>query len=221
VGLAGQVGSGASALLELMAGAHPPSGGQLRLGGESHVVTSPRAAKQLGIAYCSGDRKRDGLFGIRPVSQNLSATALGRVSVAGFVSPGREQRLTTTLAEFFQLERRRLGSRTAALSGGNQQKVALGKWLGIEPRVLLVDEPTRGVDVGARAEIYGHLRRLADDGLAIVFASSDTQEVLGLSDTIISFYRGREIARYDATAIDELRLVRDITHPDLAGSHDA
>jgi ABC-type sugar transport system ATPase subunit len=117
-------------------------------------------------------------------------------------------------------DRGRLGSHASTLSGGNQQKVALGKWLGIEPRLLLVDEPTRGVDVGARAEIYGHLRRLADDGLAIVFASSDTQEALGLADTIISFYRGREIARYDADEIDEATLVRDITHPDLVHADD-
>ena len=216
VGLAGQVGSGASALLQLMAGAHSTTAGRVHIDGAAHVIASPRAAKRLGIAYCSGDRKVDGLFGIRSVSENLSAPALDRVSVAGFLSPLRERRLTGSLAEFFQLDRRRMGSRAAALSGGNQQKVALGKWLGIDPRVLLVDEPTRGVDVGARAEIYGHLRRLADDGLAIIFASSDTQEVLGLADTIISFYRGREIARYDADGIDDVTLVRDITHPDLA-----
>ena len=107
-------------------------------------------------------------------------------------------------------------ARPSTLSGGNQQKVALGKWLAIEPRVLLVDEPTRGVDVGARAEIYGHLRRLADDGLAIIFASSDIAEVLGLADTVVTFYRGREVARYRADAIDERSLVRDITHPDVA-----
>jgi ABC-type sugar transport system ATPase subunit len=84
--------------------------------------------------------------------------------------------------------------------------------------VLLVDEPTRGVDVGARAEIYGHLRRLADGGQAIIFASSDIAEVLGLADTIVTFYRGREIARYAADAADELALVRDITHPAVATS---
>lgn len=220
VGLAGQVGSGASALLQLMAGRHPSTSGEIVLDGEPRTVASPRAAKGMGIAYCSGDRKLDGLFGIRSVTENLSAPALERVSVAGFLSPLRERDLAASLADFFQLDRRRLGSRTATLSGGNQQKVALGKWLGIEPRLLLVDEPTRGVDVGARAEIYGHLRRLADDGLAIIFASSDTQEILGLADTVISFYRGREVARYAAETLNDVTLVRDITHPDLPGSND-
>ena len=218
VGLAGQVGSGASVLLQLMAGARAASAGEIALDGQARRISSPRMAKAAGVAYCSGDRKLDGLFGIRSVSENLSAPALDRVSLAGFLSPRRERGLAGTLADFFQLDRRRLSSRAFALSGGNQQKVALGKWLGIEPRVLLVDEPTRGVDVGARAEIYGHLRRLADEGLAIVFASSDTQEVLGLADTVISFYRGLEVARYDHASIDDVRLVRDITHPDLQAS---
>ncbi len=172
-----------------------------------------RSAKSLGVAYCSGDRKVDGLFGIRSVTENLSSPALPRVSVAGFLSPFRERRLARSLADFFQVDRRRLGSPASTLSGGNQQKVALGKWLGIEPRILLVDEPTRGVDVGARAEIYGHIRRLADQGMAVVFASSDIAEVLGLADTIITFYRGREVGRYAVSATDEVSLVRDITHP--------
>jgi len=213
VGLAGQVGSGASALLQLLAGARVAVGGEIEIDGQVRRVDSPRAAKALGIAYCSGDRKHDGLFGIRSVSENLTSPALPKVSIAGFLSPLRERGLAGSLADYFRVDRRRLASRAATLSGGNQQKVALGKWLGIEPRLLLVDEPTRGVDVGARAEIYGHLRRLADEGLAIVFASSDSQEVLGLADSIITFYRGTEVSRYEAGAIDEVTLTRDITHP--------
>ena len=190
-----------------------PVGGEIEIDGQVRRVDSPRAAKALGIAYCSGDRKHDGLFGIRSVTENLTSPALPKVSIAGFLSPLRERGLAGSLADYFRIDRRRLASRAATLSGGNQQKVALGKWLGIEPRLLLVDEPTRGVDVGARAEIYGHLRRLADEGLAIVFASSDSQEVLGLADSIITFYRGTEVSRYEASAIDEVTLTRDITHP--------
>jgi ABC-type sugar transport system ATPase subunit len=213
VGLAGQVGSGAASLLALVGGAHPLLSGEIVVEGSVERVASPASAKALGIAYCSGDRKHDGLFGIRSVSENLTSPALRRVSVAGFLSPVRERRIAGTAADFFQVNRRRLGSAATTLSGGNQQKVALGKWLSIEPRALLVDEPTRGVDVGARAEIYGHLRRLADAGQAIIFASSDISEVLGLADTIVTFYRGREVARYAAAAVDERTLVRDITHP--------
>jgi ABC-type sugar transport system ATPase subunit len=126
--------------------------------------------------------------------------------------------MAAAAADFFRVDRRRLGSTATTLSGGNQQKVALGKWLAIEPRVLLVDEPTRGVDVGARAEIYGHLRRLANGGQAIIFASSDIAEVMGLADTVVTFYRGREVARYSADDADERSLVRDITHPDVASA---
>ncbi|MEO8669475.1 MAG: sugar ABC transporter ATP-binding protein, partial [Bauldia sp.] len=99
------------------------------------------------------------------------------------------------------------------LSGGNQQKVALGKWLGIEPKILLVEEPTRGVDVGARAEIYRHLRTLADQGLAILFVSSDNQEVLGLADTVATFFRGRLVRIAPAVDIKPEALLRDVTHP--------
>jgi ABC-type sugar transport system ATPase subunit len=216
VGLAGQVGSGASSFLALLGGAHPMLAGEVELEGSIARIGSQAAAKALRIAYCSGDRKRDGLFGIRSVSENLTSPALRRVSVAGFLSPRRERALAASMADFFAVSRRRLGSPASTLSGGNQQKVALGKWLGIEPLVLLVDEPTRGVDVGARAEIYGHLRRIADDGLAIVFASSDIAEVRGLADTIVTFYRGREVARYAAGLVDEVTLVHDITHPEGA-----
>jgi ABC-type sugar transport system ATPase subunit len=213
LGLAGQVGSGASQLLQLLAGARSATSGLILLDGRPRRIDSPRMAKASGIAYCSGDRKLDGLFGVRSVTENLTSPSLRRVSVAGFISRRLERSLARSLSEFFMVDRRRLGSRASTLSGGNQQKVALGKWLGIEPRLLLIDEPTRGVDVGARAEIYGHLRRLADQDMAIVFASSDTQEVLGLADTVITFYRGTEVSRYPAATIDELTLTRDITHP--------
>ena len=115
------------------------------------------------------------------------------------------------------IDPRRLGHRAATLSGGNQQKVALGKWLGTEPRVLLVEEPTRGVDVGARAEIYSHLRRLAEQGLAVVFASSDLPEVLGLADTVVTFYRGKLIRTASAESLTAADVLRDVTH-DLRGA---
>ena len=116
----------------------------------------------------------------------------------------------------FQIDTRRLPHRAATLSGGNQQKVALGKWLGAQPRVVLVEEPTRGVDVGARAEIYAHLRRLANEGLAVVFASSDLPEVLGLADTVASFYRGRLVRVAPAQEWTAARLLSDVMHAPAA-----
>ena len=212
LGLGGQVGSGAERLLRAVAGAQPIAEGRAVVDGREISSSSRRQAIDAGIAYCSDDRKRDGLFAGMTVTQNFTSVALGRVTKAGLVVRPRENRLARELAGFFQVDPRRLGHRTATLSGGNQQKVALGKWLGIEPRVLLVEEPTRGVDVGARAEIYLHLRRLADQGLAIVFASSDLPEVLGLADTVATFYRGRLIRVAPASELTTAALLRDVTH---------
>jgi ribose transport system ATP-binding protein len=212
LGLGGQVGSGAGPLLRAVAGGQPTTAGTVHVAGSVLRSHSRRRAIRAGIAYCSDDRKRDGLFPVRTVTENLSSPALHRVTPGGIVSRRRENVLARELAGFFQIDPRRLGHQASTLSGGNQQKVALGKWLGVEPRVLLVEEPTRGVDVGARAEIYAHLRRLAAEGLAVVFASSDLPEILGLSDTIATFYRGRLVRIALATEWTHAHVLRDVMH---------
>jgi ribose transport system ATP-binding protein/rhamnose transport system ATP-binding protein len=212
VGLGGQLGSGAGRLLRAVAGADAMSGGSVRVHDDLLRGHALRRAIRAGIVYCSDDRKRDGIFPARSVTENLSSAALWRVTPRGVVSRRRENALARDLAGFFQIDTRRLGHRAATLSGGNQQKVALGKWLGAQPRVVLVEEPTRGVDVGARAEIYRHLRRLANDGLAVVFASSDLPEVLGLADTVASFYRGRLVRVAPAQEWTAARLLADVMH---------
>jgi ribose transport system ATP-binding protein len=212
VGLGGQLGSGAGRLLRAVAGVDAMSAGTVRVGDGVLRGHSLRRAIRAGIVYCSDDRKRDGIFPARSVTENLSSTALWRVTPRGIVSRRREGALARDLAGFFQIDSRRLGHRAATLSGGNQQKVALGKWLGAQPRVVLVEEPTRGVDVGARAEIYRHLRRLANEGLAVVFASSDLPEVLGLADTVASFYRGRLVRVAPAAEWTAARLLAQVMH---------
>ena len=216
LGLAGQLGSGANAVVRAIAGVVPRDGGTIELRGAPLRPGSVRDAIAVGIAYCSDDRKRDGIFGVRNLHENLTATALRRITVAGLLSRAREVEISTSLAGFFEVALERLGSHAGKLSGGNQQKVALGKWLAIEPSILLVEEPTRGVDVGARAEIYRHLRALADQGLAIVFVSSDNQEVLGLADTVATFFRGRMVRIAGAATLRPEELFRDVTHPEGA-----
>jgi ribose transport system ATP-binding protein len=213
LGLAGQLGSGAEFLLRALAGRQPFTSGAVELGGTRLGAHSVRQAIQAGIAYCSGDRKRDGLFAIRSVSENLSAPAVKRVTHGGWIIRRREAELVRSLAGFFQVDPTRLPHTAKTLSGGNQQKIALGKWMSIEPRILLVEEPTMGVDVGARAEIYAHLRRLADDGLGVIFTSSDLPEVMGLSDTIATFFRGRLLRKGAAGTMTEEEVLRDVTHP--------
>jgi ribose transport system ATP-binding protein len=216
VGLGGQLGSGAGRLLRAVAGVDAMSAGSVRVHDELLRGHALRRAIRAGIVYCSDDRKRDGIFAARSVTENLSSAALWRVTPRGVVSRRRENALARDLAGFFQIDTRRLGHRAATLSGGNQQKVALGKWLGAQPRVVLVEEPTRGVDVGARAEIYRHLRRLANEGLAVVFASSDLPEVLGLADTVASFYRGRLVRVAPAQEWTAGRLLADVMHAPAA-----
>ena len=124
-----------------------------------------------------------------------------------------EQLLAKANAAKFTIDVARLSSEAGVLSGGNQQKVALGKWMAINPRVILVNEPTRGVDVGARAEIYQKLRELADEGSAIVFASTDLQEIVGLSDRVVTFYRGMQISEIELADMSPALVLEQITHP--------
>jgi ABC-type sugar transport system ATPase subunit len=212
IGLTGQLGSGASATVQALAGRLPLNGGKVAVGTRPLVLRSHHAVIRKGIVYCSADRKRDGTFLGKPVRENLSSPWLSSVSPGGWISGRRERRRASEIGESFAIDVTRLESAVGNLSGGNQQKVALGKWLGMTPSVMLVEEPTRGVDIGARAEIYQRLRNLCRDGMAIVVSSSDTAEVLGLCDTIATFYRGRmsAIRAYDDWT--EEALAREIMH---------
>lgn len=215
VGIAGQIGSGSEGLLRAISGSDVVESGSIRVDGKTLPMAHTLAtAMKHGIGYCSSDRKLDGIFAELAVSTNLVSPSMPRVSPRGLVSRRRIHDMTADISGKMSIDPKRAEYKVGALSGGNQQKVALGKWLGIAPRVLLVSEPTRGVDVGARAEIYGHLRRLADQGMAIVFSSSDIDEVQGLADTVISMYRGRQVRTVNPTAVTSQELVKDITHPD-------
>jgi ABC-type sugar transport system ATPase subunit len=145
--------------------------------------------------------------------ENLTSPALKTVSRHGWNFGRREKRKATEIATRFTIDASRLKTEAGLLSGGNQQKVALGKWLSISPRIILVNEPTRGVDVGAKAEIYRKLRDLADSGAAVVFASTDMQEMTYLPDRVITFYRGMQIGDIDLPAITAARILKEITDP--------
>ena len=213
LGLAGQLGSGSGYALAAMAGALKARGGAIEFGGHCFLPRSPKEAIRRGIAYCSDDRKLDGLFLGRPINENLSSPALSRISSVGILQKDAENSLARSNAEKFTVDLARLRAEAGLLSGGNQQKVALGKWLAIEPKIILVNEPTRGVDVGARAEIYAKLRELADEGAAIIFASTDIQEIAGLSDRVITFYRGMQIDEIVGDRLKAAEILAKITHP--------
>ncbi len=213
LGLAGQLGSGTSEILGAMAGSTKSRGGKLHYQGEEFLPSRPKDAIRRGIAYCSEDRKHDGLFLGRPIMENMSAPALETISKRGILSGAKEKSSTTENAVKFTVDPKRLPQEAGVLSGGNQQKVALGKWLSISPKIILVNEPTRGVDVGARAEIYQILRELADQGAAIVVASTDIQEITNLPDRIVSFYRGVQIGELALGEMTSANILENITDP--------
>jgi ribose transport system ATP-binding protein len=218
VGLTGQLGSGASTALQALAGRAGRATGRVTLHGEQLPLGSHGGMLRRGIAYSSADRKRDGIFFGRAILENLSSPWLRSVASGGWISARRERERTHDVASRFAIDVRRLSSAVGTLSGGNQQKVAVGKWLGTTPVVLLLDEPTRGVDVGARAEIYQRLRDLCNSGMAIVVASSDTAEVRGLCDTIGTFYRGRLTAVRPHNDWTEEDLTREVMHTTQAAA---
>ena len=213
LGLAGQLGSGTSEILGAMAGSTRSRGGKLYYDGEEFLPARPRDAIRRCIAYCSEDRKRDGLFLGRPIMENLSAPSLETISINGLLNGVKERASTTENAIKFTVDPTRLPQEAGVLSGGNQQKVALGKWLSVSPRVILVNEPTRGVDVGARAEIYQILRDLADQGAAIVVASTDIQEITNLPDRVLSFYRGVQVGELQLDEMSSASILEQITDP--------
>jgi ABC-type sugar transport system ATPase subunit len=213
LGLAGQLGSGAGDILAAIAGAARTRSGALRLGGKRFLPHQPRDAIARKIGYCSPDRKRDGLFLGRPIMENLTSPALETVSSYGWNFGRGEARRARELASDFTLDASRIGQEAGVLSGGNQQKVALGKWLAISPEIILVNEPTRGVDVGARAEIYLKLRTLSESGASIILASTDLQEITYLPDRVITFYRGMRVNEWEGDEVAIERILKDITDP--------
>lgn len=190
VGLAGLVGSGRTQFAELLFGLTPADAGQILLNGSEVHIDSPRRAIDLGIGHVPEDRRQHGLIMSMPVAANTTLADLKSISRRGFLDFDAEN---STAARSVQL----LGVRTASihasvdtLSGGNQQKVAVGRWLATKPSVLILDEPTQGVDVGAKSEIHALLCDLAEQGLAILMISSELPEILGMSDRIAVMHAG-------------------------------
>ena len=198
LGLAGLQGSGNSDLLLALFGAHGRrASGTVLVDGKPASTRSIRSAMRAGIALLTSDRKETGLILPMSVTANLTLADLPTLSPAGWRRPGRERAVAQGHASAMNLRAASLEAEVSTLSGGNQQKVALAKWLVREPRVLLLDEPTRGVDVGAKREIYGLINQLKRRGVAIVMISTELPELLGLSDRVAVMHRGRISAMMD------------------------
>ena len=197
VGLAGLVGSGRSELAQTLFGVTPAESGEIRLNGENVKIDSPESARAKGVAYVPEDRGAQGLVRGMSVLHNFSLAALGALSRAGFIDRAGERRMAEAGVRRFSVKTSSVDEIVARLSGGNQQKIVLGKWLANNPKLLILDEPTRGIDVGAKAEIHRLMSELAAGGVAILMISSELPEVLGMSDRVLVMREGRLVAEFD------------------------
>ena len=202
VGLAGLVGAGRTEVARVLFGLDRADAGEVLLAGKRVVFKSPSAALRAGIAYVPEDRHLDGLVGGFTISENVTLPIIPRLFPHLFIRGGRERALASGYAEKLRIRATGMDDLIEALSGGNQQKVVLAKWLATEPRVLILDEPTRGVDIGAKVEVHRIISDLAASGLGIVLISSELPEVLAMSDRIMVLHEGRisaEIPRAEAS----------------------
>jgi rhamnose transport system ATP-binding protein len=193
LGLAGLVGAGRTELAETIFGLTPSDSGEILLRGKPVRITSPAQAIECGIAYLPEDRRRHGVIPAMPVSANITLASLAHLSRFGSMDFRREREIAAGYARRFAIRTPAIFARVSTLSGGNQQKVALSRWLATKPSVLVLDEPTQGIDVGAKAEIHALMCDLAAQGAAILMISSELPEILGMSDRIAVMH-GRTIA---------------------------
>lgn len=191
VGLAGLVGSGRTEVLEAIAGMRRVYQGSIRVDGRELRCGSIRGAIAAGVAMVPEDRREQGLVTSMNVGENLTLASLEDVSRCGILSLGQERRLGQEQVELLRIKASSLRQKSSDLSGGNQQKIVFGKWMAMDPVVLLLDEPTRGVDIGAKQEIYSVMEQLAEQGAAILFVSSEIEEILGMSDRVYVMHEGR------------------------------
>jgi L-arabinose transport system ATP-binding protein len=210
VGIFGLVGAGRSELLKIIAGATPRHAGGIKVQGKSVSTRSPRSAIRAGITFVPEDRKKEGIVGIRSVMENLNLSGRRHFSPLGFlIHPGREREHAGAFVRRLAIRTPSLHQPIVHLSGGNQQKVILSRWLSEHPHVMLLDEPTRGIDIGAKSEIYSVIYDLARSGVGVVVVSSELPEVLGIADRILVMRQGALVAdllRATASADQVLRL---------------
>jgi ABC-type sugar transport system ATPase subunit len=208
VGLAGLVGSGRSEVARAIFGADRLDGGEIFIEGRRLRARGPRGAAAWGVVMVPESRKEQGLFMIRPIRENLVVSILSDVATLGVVRSRAERRRARDLAKQVDVRASSLEAPLRSLSGGNQQKVLFAKWLARRPRVLIADEPTRGVDVGAKSQIAELITKLAADGMGVLLISSEIEEVLGLSHRVLVMRSGRIVAEYDGEAATQDAVMR-------------
>ncbi len=211
VGLAGLVGAGRSELAETIFGIKPAAGGQIFIDGEEVAIHSPSNAVRRGVALLTEDRKRTGLALNLSLAQNITLADLAAIARKGWIDLGKEDRVARDFLDRLRIRALSITQKVSRLSGGNQQKVVLAKWLFRRARIFLFDEPTRGVDVGAKAEIYRLMRELTDSGAAILMISSELPEILGMTDRLLVMRDGRLVKELITSETTQEEILRSAT----------
>jgi len=194
VGLAGLLGSGRTEVARAIFGADPPDAGTIHIGGQAVLPQEPAQAIALGVGYCSEDRKADGIVPDMSVRENMTLSILPRLTSMGVVDEARQREIVDKFMKRLAIKASSAEQKIRELSGGNQQKVLLARWLCTDPKLLILDEPTRGIDVGAKAEIQALIRELADQGLGVLMISSELEEITEGADRVFVLSDGRTVA---------------------------
>ena len=211
LGLAGLVGAGRTEIARGIFGLEPADSGEILIDGVGVKIRSPDDAKRHGIAYVPEDRPREGVILEQSVQFNTSLAVVDRLSAFGLIKPRRDADLTRSFIDRLSIRTSGPNQAVAALSGGNQQKVVLSKWLATDPSILILDDPTKGVDVGAKSELYKIASKMVQDGLTIILISNELEELLAVSDRVITFYRGVQGQVFTQRPFDQERVLASIT----------
>lgn len=208
LGFYGLVGAGRSEVMQALFGITQPAKGACRIEGDIRVIRSTAQAVAAGIVYVPEDRGRQGAVKGLPIFQNVTLPSLARTSRGGFLRLAREFALAREYTQRLDLRAASLDQDIGLLSGGNQQKVVIAKWLATRPRIIILDEPTKGIDIGSKAAVHDFMSELAADGLAVIMVSSEIPEVLGMSDRVIVMREGRIAGEFAGDAMTPENLIR-------------
>ena len=218
LGMAGLVGAGRTNVARAIFGVEPPTSGRILIKGRKVMITSSREAKKLGLAYVPEDRQLHGLIPAMSITSNISLSMLEDYAWRGWLRDEVERKAAYAGALQMEVRASHIWQNARELSGGNQQKVVLAKWLSTKPRILILDEPTRGIDVGAKAAVHGLMSKLAAEGMAILMISSELPEVLGMSDRVIVMREGRMTGHFTRAEATQEKIISAATQAAATGS---
>jgi ABC-type sugar transport system ATPase subunit len=218
LGMAGLVGAGRTNVARAIFGVEPPTSGTIQLDGREISITSPQQAIALGLAYVPEDRQLHGLIPPMNITANISMPVLQEYALRGWLRDKVEQTAALNAARQMEVRANNIRQKVRELSGGNQQKVVLAKWLSTKPRILILDEPTRGIDVGTKAAVHALMSKLASEGMAILLISSELPEVLGMSDRVIVMHEGYLTGQFTRAEATQEKIISAATQAVATGS---